>query len=431
MIAAMLIGISVGARAQVSLKTVVELAQRNSTGVRAAQADLSKANSVLSETKDAVIPSATVETGLPVFPEVGFTGSPPSIWSATVQALVYSIPQKRYIDAAGLGVQAAATRLRDAREQVALDASTAYIELDTVRQELEGALQQELLAGRLVEIEQQRTEAGVDPLSELLQARLTAAQIKLVRLHLETRTANLEKQLAALTGLPDGSIKVDHGSIPEIPQVHGLAPSHNQAGVLAAQLVSYSKQAQARGDSESRYIPELRFAMQYNRNTNLLNEVSSFFAKPLPPNNFASGISVVIPLIDMGRYARAREAAADALRAKIEAEQAEKQNDLAIADLSGSIRELDTQAEIAGLKQQIAGEQLKAVLAQLELGNGSGSGPGSAPPISPKAEQQARIEAQQKDEDALNAGFELARARLTLLRALGHMDDWLREVHGK
>jgi outer membrane protein TolC len=171
--------------------------------------------------------------------------------------------------------------------------------------------------------------------------------------------------------------------------------------------------------------------MQYNRNTNLLNEVSSFFAKPLPPNNFASGISVVIPLIDMGRYARAREAAADALRAKIEAEQAEKQNDLAIADLSGSIRELDAQAEIAGLKQQIAGEQLKAVLAQLELGNGSGSGPGSTPQISPKAEQQARIEAQQKDEDALNAGFELARARLTLLRALGHMDDWLREVHGK
>ncbi len=175
----MLIGIPVGAVRRCLCKTVVELAQRNSTGVRAAQADVSKANAVLSETKDAVIPSATVGTGLPVFPEVGFTGSPPSIWSATVQALVYSIPQKRYIDAAGLGVQAAATRLKDAREQVALDASTAYIELDTVHQELQGALQQELFAGRLVEIEQQRTEAGVDPLSELLQARLTAAQIKL------------------------------------------------------------------------------------------------------------------------------------------------------------------------------------------------------------------------------------------------------------
>jgi hypothetical protein len=53
------------------------------------------------------------------------------------------------------------------------------------------------------------------------------------------------------------------------------------------------------------------------------------------------------------------------------------------------------------------------------------------PPISPKAEQQARIDAQQKNEDALDAGFELAKARLTLLRALGHMDDWLREIRGK
>ncbi len=200
---AALMGMQTGAHAQVSLATVVDLAQRNSTGVRAAAAaDVNKARAVLSESKDAVIPSVSLSTGVPVFPEVGFTGSPPSIYSATVQSLVYSVPQKRYIDAAGLGVQAAMSRLKDAREQVALDASTAYIELDTVNQELAGAHQQEQLGGRLIDIEQQRTEAGVDPLSELLQARLTTAQIKLKRLHLETRAANLEKQLSALTGLP-------------------------------------------------------------------------------------------------------------------------------------------------------------------------------------------------------------------------------------
>ena len=127
---------------------------------------MNKANAQLSETKDTVIPTVNFETGLPVFPEVGFTGSPPSIWSATVQSLVFSIPQKRYIDAAGYGLQAAKARLKDAREQVALDASTAYIELDTVNQELADAQQQEQFSGRLVEIEQQRTEAGVDPLSE-------------------------------------------------------------------------------------------------------------------------------------------------------------------------------------------------------------------------------------------------------------------------
>jgi outer membrane protein TolC len=428
---AVLVGLPVVAHAQVSLATVVDLAQRNSTGVRAAQADVNKANAVLSETKDAVIPSVQVGTGLPVFPEVGFTGSPPSIWSATVQALVYSIPQKRYIDAAGLGVRAANARLKDTREQVALDASTAYIELDAVNQELEDARQQEQFAGRLEDIEQQRAEAGVDPLSELLQARLTAAEIKLKRLHFEARVAVLNKQLAILTGLPEGSIRIDHASIPEIPQVRGAEASHITEGIHASRLISQSKLVQSRGDEESSYFPELRFFMQYNRNTNLLNDVSSFFAKPLPPNNLASGVSVQIPIFDMGHRARAKESAADALRAKVEAEQAEKQNDLAIADLSGSIRELDTQAEIASLKQQIADDQLKSVMAQLKFGNGTGSGPGSQPQTSPKAEQLAMIDARQKTEDALDAGFELAKARLSLLRALGHMTEWLNELKGK
>ncbi len=208
-------------------------------------------------------------------------------------------------------------------------------------------------------------------MSEQLQARLTGAQIKLRRMHLEARAANLEKQLETLTGLPPGSIKVDHASIPEIPQVHGDLAAREIDGVKASHLIATSKALQAKGDWETTYIPDLRFSVEYLRNTTILNEVNSFFAKPLPANNFASGISVNLPLLDMGRRARAKESAAEALRSKVEAEQAEKQNDLAIADLSGSIRELDTQAEIASLKQQIADEQLKTVLTQLELGNGA------------------------------------------------------------
>jgi hypothetical protein len=43
----------------------------------------------------------------------------------------------------------------------------------------------------------------------------------------------------------------------------------------------------------------------------------------------------------------------------------------------------------------------------------------------------ALIDARQKTEDALDAGFELAKARLGLLRALGHMIDWLNELKTK
>jgi hypothetical protein len=92
---------------------------------------------------------------------------------------------------------------------------------------------------------------------------------------------------------------------------------------------------------------------------------------------------------------------------------------------------LDSQAEIASLKQQIAGEQLKSVMTQLELGNGSSSGTNAQPQLTPKAEQLARIDERQDFEDAIDAGLDLSKARLSLLHALGHMEDWLNELHGK
>ena len=417
------------AAAQVSLRTVVDLAQKNSDAVKAASADLDKARAVLSESKDAIIPSIQFSTGIPVFPSVGFTGQPSSAWSATVQSLVFSIPQKHYIDAARAGMNAAIARLKDAREEAALEASNAYIELDTVNQELAVATDQHALADLLIDIEQKRTEAGVDPLSELLQARLTAATLKLARLHLETRTVTLSRQLATLTGLPAGSISPDHASIPEIPAVNGNTSAHTLPGVESARLLALSRERQAKGDQEINYYPQLSFFSQYNRNTTNFNNANYYYAHNLPTTNFSSGVSVSVPLLDMIHRAKARESAADALRARVEAEQAEHQNDLQIAELTGSLRELDAQAEIASLKQQIAAERLKQVETQLENGNGAGSAAGSQ--LSPKAGQQARIDERQKYEDALEAEFGLSKARLELLRALGHIEDWLNEVHGK
>ena len=421
------------ASGQVSLATVVDLAQHNSSTVRLAEADLKKAQAGLAQTRDVFVPSMDLASGIPAIPAVGFTGGVPSIISASVQSLVpfVNLPQKRYVDAAVLGVKAAALRLKDAREEMALEASTAYIEQDTVTTELEAARQQEAFAERLVEIEHQRADAGVDPLSDLLQARLTAAQLKLKRLHLETRSATLAKQIAMLTGLPLGSITPDHASIPEIPAVKADETPQTTKGLKAAQMLARSKQELANGDHLNGLLPQISFDAQYLRSTQILNYTDYYYAHHIPTNNFSSGFSIQIPLFDWGHRDKAKESAADALRATVEAEQAQRQNDVLIVELTGNLRELDTLAEIASLKQQIAHEQLQAVLAQLELGNGAVSGPDSTPQLTPKAEQLARIEERQKYLDSLDAGFDLAKARLNLLRALGHMQDWLGELHTK
>lgn len=415
------------ASTQVSLTTVVDLAERNSSAVHLAQANVNKAAAILSESRDAVVPSVAVSSGLPTFPQVGFTGTPPSIWGASVQSLVYGVPQQHYISAAGFALKSAKSALQDAREQVALDASTAYIDLDATNSELQLVDQQEDSARRLVEIEQQRSEAGVDPLSAFLDARLTLAQMRFKRIQLEAHADSLTSELIALTGLNAGAIHLDHASIPEIPELRANATPRVLPGVEAARLLARSHDLQARGDQEINYLPQLSFGAQYNRNTTLLNDVNKYFAAPLPTNNFSSGISIQVPIFDMSHRAKARESAADALKARVEAEQAERQNDLEVTRLNGTIRELDALAEVATLKQQIAAEQLKTVLAQLELGSGSDA----APQLTPKAEQLARIDERQKQQEALEATLSLAKARLGLLRALGHISDWLDELKNK
>jgi outer membrane protein TolC len=284
-----------------------------------------------------------------------------------------------------------------------------------------------------VAIEQERAEAGVDSLHTLLEAKLTAANLKLNRVHLEARAGTLAKQLAVLTGLPVGSITPDHASIPEIPQIGADVKQNILPGIDAARMEARAKQQQAKGDQETNYIPVLSFFAQYNRNTTILNNVNLYFnpAHPLPANNFASGFNVSVPLLDMVHRARGRESAAEALRATVEAEQADHQNDIQIADLTGTLRELEAQAEVASLKQQIATDDLKTVQTQLESGNGAGAGPGAPAQMAPTHEQLALIDERQKYEDSQEAELNLAKARLGLLRALGHMQDWLNEIHAK
>lgn len=415
-------------QAQVSLTTVVEMAQQKSTTVKLANADLQKAQAALAQTEDAYIPNFVI--GSQIGYSHGFPTGQPSVGNASMQSLVLSFSQRQYVKAARAGVEAANLNLKDAKEQVALDASSDYIEMDTLERELEAVREQARDAASLVTIEERRTEAGVDPLSSLLQVKLTAAQLKLSGLHLETRTATLAKQLATLTGLPDGSIVTDHASIPEIPAVSADEAPKPLLGIQSANVLARSKLLEAKGADLAWRRPSIGFGAVYNYDSNELNSYSTYYNN-FTPNNVSFGLQISLPFFDFAVRAKAKVSAAEALRANVEAEQAQEQNDVQISQLTGSLRELEAQAEVASIKQQIAAEQLKSIVAQLEVGNGSAGTPGAPPQLSPTAEQQARIDERQKYVDALDSGFDLSKARLDLLRALGHMQDWLDELHAK
>lgn len=421
LISALFLGFVPISFAQVSMSTVVSLALRNSNAVRIAEADVQKASGGLSESKLAYVPNFVLGSGLGY--SYGFPVGQPSIYNVTSQSLVFNAGQISYIHSAESALKASQLALKDARQQVILDATLSYLQLNKTIEELNALEQESGFAGKLISIEQERLTAGVESRTNFTQARLVAAQVRLKHIHLDSDRIQLQQKLAHLTGLPSNQIVPTKESIPAMPtfnteaNLEGELPVVANANVLAAQALADSKKFNARGDRLQNYRPQVAFAAQYNRYTKYNNY--DLYYRNFQHNNFGIGVEISLPLFDASRRAKAQQSAAEALKAKVQAAQAQQQTQEAVVTLQTSLRELQAQAEVAGLKNELAQDQLSTVLAQLENGSGSSSNP-----LTPKDEQQARIEERQRFEDSLDASFELAKTQLNLLRTLGTIEDW-------
>ena len=95
---------------------------------------------------------------------------------------------------------------------------------------------------RLVEIETDRVNAGLDSKVELTKARLTGAQIALRRLHLVDQADLLRVRLAHLTGLSPPDLVSEPQTIPKAPEIspEGLITDDNNS-VKAAYASAKSK----------------------------------------------------------------------------------------------------------------------------------------------------------------------------------------------
>ena len=411
--------------AQVSLYSTVDLALRNSAAVRVATADMEKAAAVLSESRDVYVPSMYLGSGIGY--SYGFPVGQPSIYNMTSQSLLVSFSQPDYIRSARAGLKAAQLTLKDTRQQIVLDTSLNYIQLDKTTREIAALDEESRFADRLLAIEQQRLDAGVEPRIEITKARLTAARIRLKRLHLESDAAVLRETLAHLTGIPAASFITDEKSIPPPPEFNTvgdlhLVVSNVNPNVQSAYTAAKSRLYTAFGDSRQVWRPQVMFVAEYARYATF-NNYEDYY-KNFQSNNFGIGIQITVPLWDSGKKAKARESNADAAHSLAQADLLRNQTEEQALRLQKSLAELQAQAEIAELQRQLAKDQLDTVTAQLESGNGQSS----SAPMSPREEQSARIEERQRFEDSLDADFELTRARLSLLRIVGSVEDWAKTL---
>ena len=410
-----------GARAQgISFYAVVDLALRNSTQVRISAADVQHAEAGVMESVNAYKPSFSVGSSLGY--SYGFPVGQPSIYSVAANSLAYSFSQPDYIRSARAALVAAQLQLKDTRQQVILDTALDYIELSTIDQQMTALDQETGFVQKLVEIETERVDAGLDTKVELTQARLTGAQVALRRLHLVDQADLLRARLAHLTGLKAEDIISESQTIPGAPEISEPVGIEDNSAIKAAYASAKSKLYTAFGDDRQDNRPTFAFGLEYNRYAKF-NNYNEYYLR-FQHNNFNVGVQINLPLFDATRKAKAKGSGAEAAHATAQAEQVRDQTNEQVLQLRKNIAELNAQEQVAELQNELSQDQLDAITTQLKLGSPVEGAPGPLP----KDEQGARIRERNQSVDLLQTRFQLVQARLSLLRTVGRIEDWAKTV---
>jgi outer membrane protein TolC len=422
------------AQAQLSISTAVDLALRSNPRVLSAQAEVDRARAALSEMHDVYIPAVSGGAGLGQ--AYGYSQNPPTLATLSATSLVYNHSQTSYIRAARASLNAAELSLRDMRDTVAQDTALSFIALNHDQQREQAIHQQGGYADRLVMIVQQRLDAGQDTQLDLTQARLTAAQLKLAMLRAQDETGNEREHLAHLIGLPATSLDAED-SFPATPmpldgEGTGLANGYANAAVAAAFANADARRQQAKGDSSFRFLPQVNLFVQYNRYATFASsfkELEKIYTnsagKPLlTANEGFFGVQISVPLMDRARAAKGRESIAEAAKALHDAQNAQNEALDGRSRLRHSIDELQAQADVAALQQQLAQQQLDVLRIQLQAGSGNPNGA----QMTPKDEQTALIGERDKYLSVIDASYQLRQAEIQLMRQNGGLESWLKST---
>ena len=424
---AMTLGIcftGVSASAQISFASAIDLALRNSPRVRMAEAEVDRARAALAETQDVYIPSLIASSGLGY--SYGYPLGTPTIFSFQAQSLVYSFSQHDYVSSARTSLDATNFSLKDVRQQVAEDAAITYLALDRAEQRKAAMTEEASYAAKLEKIVRDRLDAGQDSAMELTRARRTVLQLRLQQLQMDDEIAAHNDHLLRLVGITGTQIETVPNSVPEIPVVtsssNGAVP--DSPAVLAAFANAKAKRQLAIGDTKYTWRPQINFAAQYSR-FSTFNNYQLYY--PAINNNFnaiGAGVQIQLPLFDAVHKAKARESVAAAASSEQDAFYARQQEAEGFLKRQHSADELRLRLELSGLDNELAKQQLDAMIVQLNAGNGNSSGP----QMTPKDEQNARIQERQKYLDLLDSQFQLRQIEIGLLRQTGQLETWLRSV---
>jgi outer membrane protein TolC len=416
--------VSIVPAGDISLYTVVDLALRNSKAVHVAEAQQQIARGAWKETRDAYIPNLALGSGLGY--SYGFPLGTPTIFNVTSTSLLYSFSQHDYIRSTAAAMKAAALSLKSTRQQVILDATLNYIDLAKTIDQIAALNQATADTDKLLNVMADRLQAGLETNIQMTRARLTRAQIALRTIQMGDHAGELRQRLSNLTGLEASLIAPVSSSIPTLPDLDFpalLRADPKTPSLLAAEATADSKMFAARGDEKQNYRPTIQLASQYALFSTFNNYTQYYQPNSFQANNFGIGIQAVWPLFDRLRRDKANESKADAVRARQQAELDHIQSNEGNLTLWHNLRELEAQAQVVELLQQLSQDTLAATVTQMNHGSADTRGA----PITPQQAEQQRIDERTSYVDLEDAQFNVTKVKLDLLNVVGGLEDWAKE----
>jgi len=406
--------------AQVPFLDAIRLAVRNSPRMKAAEADLAKAQAGVSVARDMYIPSVNVGGGAGY--SYGIMLTVPTIFTVNAQSLVFSMQQRQYVRAARSDLRAAQLALDEVKQQVEEDAAITYLSLDTAQQTAQALDEQYDVAMKLAAIMQDRLHAQLESELEVRKYQRGALQIKLGKMQAEDSAEDLRAHLAELTGIAPDELKLAPESIPTISAASANGGGSSAAlpetpGIQAAEASDQAKDLRAKADAEYTWRPQVSFGANYGRVSPIQN-VGQYYNLNGIYNVYSVGVAVQFPLVDLVRHAAAKQSRLDSQRTEMDLETLRSDEMAGRRKLARSLPELATRAELADVNYEIAQDELGDVEAQSQHATGG-------PMVTPKEVENAHIEERQKYVEMLDAKLQARKAQVTWMRLSGRLDGWL------
>ena len=351
----------------------IELALKHSGVMLAASADRTRAAQRYKAERYAYVPSVVFGSnlGYTIGPPVAIAGSAPSLFSITHQQTLFNLASRDTLKADRSDMIAAGIDYDDHADQVILNTSLTYIELDNTQQRLTAAQQQKQATDHALFIAQQRQQAGVGSVLDSKRAELDAARVDLRITELETSIDILREQLGRAIGESAESVETVSASIPAAPplptadDLTSVALSNSAAVRVADEHVRAARD-RARAEHRKKY-PSIDLAGQYVEYASF-NNYTTYYTN-FPARSYSFGMNFRVPIFDLAQNAVAAAADAEALHAEADAQTARDKVAEDAVRAQHTLNQLQAQARVSRLEYEVAQANIDDVKLQIEQGH--------------------------------------------------------------